>query len=42
MRAVARRSDAILLCDGAHPGPHRWPNGDEPTEEELALASPVG
>jgi hypothetical protein len=41
-RTVARRPGAILLCDGAHPGPHRWPNGDEPTEEELALAPPAG
>jgi hypothetical protein len=26
---VARRSDALLFCDGAHPGPHLWPDGEE-------------
>ena len=25
---VARREGAILLCDGAHPGEHRWPDGE--------------
>jgi hypothetical protein len=25
---VATRPGAILCCDGAHAGPHRWPNGD--------------
>ena len=39
-RPVARRPDAILLCDGAHPGPHRWPDGDEPTEAEQAVEPP--
>lgn len=25
---VARKADALLLCDGRHDGPHVWPNGD--------------
>ncbi|HEU5431941.1 MAG TPA: hypothetical protein VFU81_09765, partial [Thermomicrobiales bacterium] len=37
VRIVARRPGAVLLCDGAHPGPHRWPDGDEPTQAELAF-----
>ena len=36
VRPVARRDGAILLCDGAHAGPHRWPDGDEPTDAERA------
>ncbi len=39
MRPVARRPEAILLCDSAHAGPHRWPDGDEPTDAERAAAS---
>jgi len=25
---VARRPDAILLCDCEHEGPHSWPDGE--------------
>jgi hypothetical protein len=28
MAIVARRADAFLLCDGGHPGPHLWPDGE--------------
>ena len=31
---VARRADAVLYCDGEHPGPHWWPDGDEVLEPE--------
>lgn len=26
---VDQRPGGILYCDGAHPGPHRWPSGDD-------------
>jgi hypothetical protein len=29
---VGRRPDALLFCDGAHPGAHRWPDGGEVDE----------
>lgn len=28
IRIVAQTASAVLLCDGAHDGPHVWPNGD--------------
>jgi hypothetical protein len=28
MVEVDRRSSAILFCDGAHAGPHLWPDGE--------------
>lgn len=30
MIVVERRDESVLLCDGSHPGYHRWPNGDIP------------
>jgi hypothetical protein len=35
---VARRPDAVLLCDGEHPGAHMWPDG---TPEPLAQTHPL-
>ena len=39
-RVVARRPDALLLCDGEHQGPHRWPDGEiAPEEGDTDLAT---
>ena len=38
---VARREDAMLFCDGAHPGAHRWPDG-EPVPTATEAAEDVG
>ncbi len=35
---VARRPGALLLCDGAHEGHHRWPGGEEVVDEEVRAA----
>lgn len=29
LRVVAERPNALLLCNGLHPGPHVWPAGEE-------------
>jgi hypothetical protein len=39
VRIVARRPGAALLCDGAHSGPHRWPDGGEPAEPAADAAA---
>ena len=39
---VARREGAVLLCDGAHPGNHRWPDGEAvPVAPGAGTATPT-
>jgi hypothetical protein len=40
MIVVERRDESVLLCDGSHPGYHRWPNGDIPPIAADADATP--
>lgn len=43
---VDRRASAVLFCDGAHVGPHIWPDGElavgsSPTLEPDVIDSPI-